>query len=101
MDLDVLFKESILSDGYPINENGDTYGPNIGNEMLGEPDLISAVGKDGNKGYVYTKELGGKQPDNPEEAVAITKENERKGSWTIPLYEKDGETQIGEFEIGN
>ncbi|WP_313894538.1 hypothetical protein [Psychrobacillus sp.] len=33
-DLDIPTRESILSDGYPTNKNGQTYGPNMGDLML-------------------------------------------------------------------
>ena len=32
-DLVIPTRASIISDGYPTNENGQTYGPNMGNLM--------------------------------------------------------------------
>jgi|GEM_PF-5483674 len=45
-DLVIPTKESVSKDGYPTNENGQTYGPDMGELMLDEPDLISAIGID-------------------------------------------------------
>jgi hypothetical protein len=85
---------------YPENENGQTYGsagdatsPEI------EPELIRAIGVDGTEGYVLKKDLDGKQPKSPEEAIAI--QNSRSpGGRNIPLYDVDGKTIIGVFHIG-
>ncbi|WP_394192047.1 metal ABC transporter substrate-binding protein [Paenisporosarcina quisquiliarum] len=90
-------RESILKDGYPTNENGQTYGPNIRDLMLVEPDLISAIGIDGTIGYVKKDDLDGPMPKTPEEAVRLTKEAKPR---EIPLYDVDGETIIGKFIVG-
>jgi hypothetical protein len=97
---------------YPVNENGLTYGSAADAISIEtEPDLISAVGVDGVEGYVYSKDLQGEMPKTPEEAVTITKALEEKLSTanpnepviirTIPLYDVDGKTVIGEFAITN
>lgn len=66
---------------YETNENGETYGLGCYEEELGElPDLIKAIGIDGIVGYV-------RQTDLNEDAQ------------TIPLYDKDGQTVLGEFEL--
>jgi hypothetical protein len=95
-DLVIPTRESILKDGYPTNENGQTYGPNMGNLMLVEPDLISAIGIDGTIGYVKKEDLNGPQPKNPEEAVKLNEAKPRD----ISLYDVDGETIIGKFIVG-
>jgi hypothetical protein len=95
---------------YSVNEYGLTYGSAakaVSRET--EPDLISAVGIDGTKGYVYAKDLDEKMPKTPEEAVAMTKalkkdwaEKKAKGEKylrLIPLYEVDGKTVIGKYGI--
>jgi hypothetical protein len=95
---------------YPVNSSGQTYGSvskAISEET--EPDLIAAIGLDGTKGYVLSKDLQDKMPKTPEEAVAITKEIRKasaeakaKGSNIIrevPLYSVDGKTVIGKFGI--
>ncbi|WP_422661192.1 hypothetical protein ACK8P5_12190 [Paenibacillus sp. EC2-1] len=85
---------------FPKNNNGQTYGSSAdasSPEM--EPELISAVGIDGTKGYVLKKDLDGERPKSPEEAIAI--QNSRPpGGVDIPLYDVDGETVIGVFQMG-
>lgn len=79
---------------YPVNENGYTYGANIYDT---EPDLIAATSVEGVVGYVYSDDLEGEQPNNPEEAVQYMKN--QPDYRIIPVYEKDGETIIGTFKI--
>lgn len=82
---------------YQINENGETYGSGLYSDVLGkEPDLISAYGIDGTFGYVRAKDFDS-NANTPEKA--IEQQNMNKGSRKIPLYEKDGKTVIGVFEI--
>lgn len=54
-DLITLQLEIIAKNGYPKNENGQTYGPDLKDLIrgeLGEPDLILAVGENDTIGYV-------------------------------------------------
>ena len=62
------------------NESGQTY----------------AVGTNEERGYVKDEDLN-KTFDTPEEAVAWTLSHTEP--YTIPLYDSDGKTQIGEFLI--
>lgn len=82
------------------NNNGQTYGSSAdASSPETEPELISAVGIDGTKGYVLKKDLDGERPKSPEEAIAI--QNSRPpGGVDIPLYDVDGETVIGVFHLG-
>lgn len=98
LDLVIPTTESILKDGYPTNDNGLTYGPNMGDMtiILGEPDLILAKGENGTIGYAKKVDLDGPQPKTPEEAVKLNDIYRRE----IPLYDVDGETIIGKFIIG-
>jgi len=93
-----------ITKGYEINESGQTYGNGLMADELGyEPDLMEAMGVDGTSGYVYTADMrGGPMPSNPKEALTRQLENaENAGKdQTIPLYESDGKTVIGEFFIG-
>lgn len=85
---------------FPKNENGQTYGSSADAiSPYTEPDLIIAHGVDGTIGYVMKKDLDGEMPRTPEEALA----NQRNApaSRTIPLYDVDGKTVIGEFKISN
>ncbi|MEK4628137.1 metal ABC transporter substrate-binding protein [Solibacillus sp. FSL R7-0682] len=98
-DLDIPSKESILKVGYPKNENGQTYGPDISGlnpGELGVPDLILAQGENGIIGYAKKVELEGPKPKTPEEALKLNNLPPR----AVPLYAVDGETIIGEFWIG-
>lgn len=75
----------------------ETYGSGLYSDVLGqEPDLISAYGIDGTFGYVRAKDLDS-NPNTPEKA--IEQQNMNKGSRKIALYDKDGKTVIGVFEI--
>lgn len=98
LDLVIPTTESILKDGYPTNDNGLTYGPNMGDMtiILGEPDLLLAKGENGTIGYAKKVDLDGPQPKTPEEAVELNDTYPRE----IPLYDVDGETIIGKFIIG-
>lgn len=81
---------------WAVNANGDTYG--VANED-GQPDLVSVYATNGRTGYAFTTELDGPEPTSPADGLAQQEANEGK-SRTIPVYESDGETQIGEFVIG-
>jgi len=89
-----------LSDA-DTNEFGQTYGTLDSIEHLGEiPDLIKAMGVDGTVGYVYKDELYPPLGNTPEEALKLQAERDARGEYTIPLYESDGKTIIGEFPMG-
>lgn len=99
-----------IAPSYPANELGYTYGSSLyASSPDQEPDLILASGTNGEEGYVYASDLEGDQPTNPEEAIvyqekmdelfAQYKSGEVVIFRTIPLYESDGVTVIGEFEI--
>lgn len=93
-DLVIPTRESILKDGYPINENGQTYGPNMGDLMLdehGEPDLMLAEGENGVLGYIY-QPVGISSPSELDEYNKSLKKS-------TPLYLHDGKTIIGIFNF--
>lgn len=80
-----------------VNDAGLTYG----SDMLATsedaiPDLILAVGTNGAEGYVYSTDLYEEAPDYNE---ATNTMSNTSCSHYIPLYEEDGETVIGMFEI--
>lgn len=108
---------SLIDDGavgsFKINENGQTYGyfvPANNPDEQKMPQLIAAIGSDGTVGYVNIDDLNKNLPANPEEAVEYMiklEENSRRESSmqelsddVVPLYDKDGVTIIGQFEIG-
>lgn len=85
-------EESIMRDGYPVNENGETYGA-IKKESLIEPDLQLTYTGD----YIRKSDMD-VNVQTIEDAIA---QNERsKEGRKIPLYKKDGKTIVGEFYIG-
>lgn len=96
-DLVIPTFEYILENGYPVNDKGETYGPNMGNMMIiEEPDLILAQGEKSIIGYAKKVELDGPKPKIPEEAVKLNNPPPRE----VSLYDVDGETIIGTFWIG-
>lgn len=93
-------QSSVQVPSFPKNENGQTYGSAAdATSPYTEPDLIKAYGVDGTIGYVMKKDLDGEMPKTPEEALA--KQRNAPASRTIPLYDVDGKTVIGEFKISN
>lgn len=94
---------------YPINDNGQTYGSAaLARNYDERPDLIAAIGCDGQEGYIYKTDLESGIPKTPAEALAqqqqyeamaIASEGERVVVRSIPLYDADGKTVIGKYEI--
>jgi hypothetical protein len=87
---------------WAINDDGDTYGAI--NES-GEPDLILVVATNGKEGFVHAAELaradGSAQAAtfaSPEQALAWQHEIAGR-TISVPVYQSDGETRIGEFII--
>lgn len=87
---------------WAVNANGETYGAL--NES-GEPDLIAVIATNGNEGFVHAGELA--HADGSEQAATFTSP-EQALAWqdsmvgktvSIPVYQNDGETHIGEFTI--
>ncbi|MBW5468500.1 hypothetical protein GPJ61_11595 [Brevibacillus formosus] len=84
---------------YPVNEQGQTFGSGPFPEGPSqEPDLIEAKGENGVEGYVKSSDLS-PTVSSPEEAIAFQKSKEATGYRSIPLYELDGKTVIGEFRL--
>ncbi|MFZ2501288.1 MAG: hypothetical protein WAW88_01265 [Nocardioides sp.] len=78
-----------------INAKGETFGVQRDGKS---PDLIAAYATNGKHGYVYGKDLDGPMPTSPTDALAQQEANEGR-SRSVPVYESDGETIIGEFAI--
>ena len=95
---------------YKVNANGETYG--AGDPYSGDLDLVSVTGRttDGTEvvGYARSTDLTEMsplhrgQPKNPEQALEWQNELAElyPDGWTVPVYEPDGETQIGVFQVG-
>lgn len=94
---------------YPVNDDGKTYGPDWEGDNYDDhaPDLIEAVGKNGNKGYVKKVDLQteGDRVKSLEEAEEYQKvKDERVGRsyyQVIPVFKEDGKTEIDQFWIYN
>ena len=82
------------------NAAGQTYGIDSNN---GHPDLIAATATNGRDGYVVAKQLASagacSNAKTPAENVRCTEDRAGK-TVTVPVYESDGKTQIGVFQIG-
>lgn len=70
--------------------------------------MIAAIGRDGQAGYIYKTDLEAGNPKTPAEALAqqqqyeamaIASEGRRVLVRSIPLYDVNGETVIGEYDI--
>lgn len=76
------------------NEYGEIYGSEYFLNLNGiKPDLILAVGTNGEEGYIRAEELDN-DPKTIEEALKYTPSN-----YEIPLYKEDGITIIGSFKV--
>lgn len=90
---------------YPVNKSGKTYG-GIANVLPEDyPDLIGVIATNGKEGYAHKEDFCDEYiPKSPEDAVRYMeklKELNDQGYYfqAIPVYDIDGETVIGEFEI--
>lgn len=83
---------------FATNAHGDTYG--IEDSEGRTPDLVAVMATNGLQGYAYADTLN-PQPefDSPDEALAWQQEHAGE-TWKVPVYESDGTTVIGQFEIG-
>ncbi len=90
-DLVVPNKDSIVKQGYPTNKNGQTYGPNMENLFLVEPDLMLVEGEGRVLGYIY-------QPDGISSPAELDEYN-KSFKESTPVYLHDGVTIIGTFNF--
>jgi len=81
---------------WATNAKGDTYG--IIKNDGSRPDLMYIAATNGLMGYAYMADLEGFQPTSPEDALEWQREHGDE-SRTVPVYESDGETVIGEHVI--
>ena len=71
---------------FKINQFGQTYGTIIQADQFGyEPDLIAAIGTNGEEGYIKYEDEN-IIPNSPDEALAL-QEKYKNGRY-IPLYKK-------------
>lgn len=90
--LDIPSQSDVRINGYPVNKNGESYGPDIKDSEI-SPDLI-LVQSGSVLGYVKSSDLND-GVDSLAEAISST-----PTSKTIPIYLEDGITVIGEFYVG-
>lgn len=87
---------------FPVNAAGETYGRSDGSvRPEDEPDLILAQATNGKIGYVRKADLDGAtgaEVSNPSEAIEWERTKPRTAV-EIPVFESDGVTQIGWFEV--
>lgn len=77
-----------------VNAKGETYG--VESQENGTPDLIAVMATNGQSGYAYARDLnGGPMPTSPEDAVKNS--NTPRPPREIPVFQSDGETQVGVF----
>ena len=91
----------LVNGDYPTNSKGETYGSETLTPIVGHgPDLIAAVGTEGESGYIRATDLNRPEINTPEEAMAYMKALLAGPSEKlIPLYNSEGE-QIGYFLLG-
>ncbi|MFD6517107.1 hypothetical protein [Rhodococcus sp. NPDC060176] len=77
-----------------VNGSGQSFGSGEGVESDADlPDLVAAIGTNGEIGYIKKGELGG-PASSPEQALASN-----TGGRTVSLYDQDGQAVIGEFTV--
>ena len=81
---------SVSATAWGVNADGLTYG--VENDR-GTPDLVAAFATNGAVGYIYSREL---QNQTPEALQTSPPAPEPK---TLTVYEADGKTQIGLFQL--
>ncbi|MBO4422631.1 MAG: M56 family metallopeptidase [Clostridia bacterium] len=91
-------QDEILKNGYPVNKNGETFGPNV-RELPFSPDLELAENDEGVVGYVRQDETPGASVSSPEEAAAYMAAGPHEQF--INMYTEDGQTVIGKFFVGS
>ena len=85
--------EEVMMNGYPLNGNGETYGPDV-KEYLYSPDLILVCNDEGKYGYVRKTDMDW-APSSPED---LTTSN--RTTRVLKMYLEDGVTVIGLFKFG-
>lgn len=93
------YYSSAVTTAWAVNARGETYG--VENEK-GTPDLIAVFATNGKQGYASARDTAaatGGQPTSPEDAAARSAANAGK-TRTVPVYESDGTTLLGQFPIG-
>jgi beta-lactamase regulating signal transducer with metallopeptidase domain len=87
---------------YPRNSKGETYGDDFMCQVMGyQPDLVAALGTEGQNGYIRESEIPGEDVTTLEEAAEHMAYMSTLPPYImIPLYDQEGNV-IGEFPISN
>jgi hypothetical protein len=81
-----------------VNAKGETFGVQRHGKA---PDLIAVYTTDGKQGYAYVKDLDERWPVPTSPADALAQQEANEGELpSVPVYESDGETVIGEYRTG-
>ena len=94
-DLIIPSIDSVLLNGYPTNNAGQTFGTETDDGVFPSPDLLLAENQFGVVGYVKTTDLI-ITPESIFSAIEMTK---NAGPVEIPMYLHDGVTRIGTFVL--
>lgn len=78
---------AVTTSTWQVNPQGQTYG--VANSA-GTPDLVAVVATNGRSGYAYAAQLFARPTQPP---------SGKPNASTIPVYESDGQTVIGEFVV--
>lgn len=85
---------------FPTNANGQTYGSSSNVSLENEPDLIYAIATNGAVGYISRSQLWAADGTNVQSpAQAANYMASATSPRFIPVYESDGSTIVGQFEI--
>lgn len=87
---------------WAVNSHGQSYGVLNAN---GAPDLVAVVASNGKTAYAHSKDLDDANGTaaatsfkSPEDALACQNANRGK-TFSVPVYESDGTTRVGEFIV--
>lgn len=92
----VVNEKEAQTDGYPLNDYGESFGPDMKDNISDEPDLIFALNELGQEGYLKKSDFS-----NDGEITLEDARNSNPQTYSIPMYKDDGRTMIGWFTIGN
>lgn len=86
-----IASETLVNGEYPKNSRGESYGSSALENYVGySPDLIAAVGTQGESGYIR---------DADTDVLPTLSAEECPHEFMVPLYDSEGEV-IGEFAVG-
>ena len=95
-----------LHGGYEENHSGASFGSLADEEAEGgPPDLVLVENSAGVEGYVHHQDIEafwGPAPTSPEEVAAMTQDQATEAAisraLTVPMYEGDGDSYVGEWD---